>query len=152
MRSGSSSSYFMQTTRTPSTRSPPFDQVLVHTARTATNLTYSDTALYLTSQLRAALKSIAVDLIIHLVDDDRANIHLPVDHPGGAKYEAVANTGDLEASELVEQFGPFAFDLGRSELGAGACDNLSDNVVRMLLVGAWEKLRDLKQRPTVAEG
>ncbi|KAK1051413.1 hypothetical protein LTR12_009435 [Friedmanniomyces endolithicus] len=113
-------------------------------------LTYASTKPFLTSQLRDALRILARGIMQALVDQGRAFLyHDPDALPGHPKDVLWVLGPDPEANDLNNQWSEFAFDVDTTMSGfdrpAGACEEMSDNVVRILLVAAWEQRRIVRR-------
>ncbi|TKA83461.1 hypothetical protein B0A55_00570 [Friedmanniomyces simplex] len=125
---------------------PADTNALVTLARRTLNLTYAETQPYRTSQLRSALRHLAHDILQHLISQGRAFRHdIPDALPGRPEEEVFALGPDPEANALIEQWSDFAFDVGSAEFGPGACEGMSDNVVRILVVLAWKEGAEVRR-------
>ncbi|KAK0263300.1 SNAP receptor [Friedmanniomyces endolithicus] len=122
---------------------------LITLANSTTNLTYASTKPYLTSQLRQALRTLARGIMQTLVDQGRAFLfHDPNALPGLPKDVLWVLGPDPEANDLTHQWSEFAFVVETTsgfDRPAGACEGMSDNVARILLVSAWEQRRMVRR-------
>ncbi|KAK0355769.1 hypothetical protein LTR91_008113 [Friedmanniomyces endolithicus] len=116
---------------------------LLTLANSTIPLTYASTKPFLTSQLRDALRTFTREIMQTLVDQGRAFLHHDPDALPGRRKDVLWVLGpDPEANDLNNQWSEFAFDLETTsgfDRPAGACEEMSDNVVRILLVSAWEQ-------------
>lgn len=117
---------------------------LLTLANSTDALTYASTRPFLASQLRDAPRTFAREIMQALVDQGRAFLyHDPDALPGHPKDVLWVLGPDSEANDLNNHWSEFAFDVDTTMSGfdrpTGACEGMSDNVIRILLVSAWEQ-------------
>ncbi|KAK0323987.1 hypothetical protein LTR82_005108 [Friedmanniomyces endolithicus] len=117
---------------------------LLTLANSTDALTYASTKPFLASQLRDALRTLAREIMQALVDQGRAFLYPdPNALPGHPKDVLWVLGPDPEANDLNNQWSAFASDVDTTMIGfdrpTGACEGMSDNVIRILLVSAWEQ-------------
>ncbi|KAK3073593.1 hypothetical protein LTR53_004692 [Teratosphaeriaceae sp. CCFEE 6253] len=136
---------------------------LIDLARNTTDLTFRDLMHARTSELRDTLCKLASDVIGLLIAEDRV-VQRPRKYalPNQLEHDiccSITNSREVDATteEVIAKWVDFAYDVDSDDFAPSACEIMSDNVARVLLLAAWNDVQLLKRQieegplPTVEE-